>query len=290
MLVSVRPAAAGDATALTHLLDAAYGGGYLATFDRDGPLNPRDLWWVHSEKDVGAIEVDHRLAGLLVVGRGRRQWLVEEILVEGFDGLPARSQETLVSRLSTHLVAAFQRGRQQALLLRAAETNAFGLTLAAHLRAAFTNALLIFRYHGSKRPAVRAPEHYDVRRAGPDDAREVGRVAREVMSDPARAGEVQRMVASKDGRVHLAHRGPLLVGFAAAEVRPGRGDWVVGVRDAHRRRGVGRALSAALMASLHAHGAIPYATAWALDPIAAPFLRALSFSVERTYLYLERPL
>jgi hypothetical protein len=53
---------------------------------------------------------------------------------------------------------------------------------------------------------------------------------------------------------------------------------------------VGRSLGASVIASLHARGAVPYATAWALDPVAAPFLRALGFGVERTYLYLERPL
>ena len=290
MLLSVRPAVAEDATALTNLLDAAYDDGYLATFDRDGPLSPRDLWWVHSEKDVSAIEVDRRLTGLLVVGRGRGQWLVEEILLDGFAGLPARSQETLVSRVSAYLVQTFQRGRQQSLLLRAAETNAFGLTLAASLRATFANALLVFRYHGPKRPAVRPPDGYEIRRTGSEDAREVGRVVREVMPDRTRADEIQRVITSKDGRGYLAHRGALLVGFAAADVRPGRVDWAVGVRESHRRRGVGRSLGASVIASLHARGAVPYATAWALDPVAAPFLRALGFGVERTYLYLERPL
>jgi GNAT superfamily N-acetyltransferase len=290
MLLSVRPAGAADATALTHLLDAAYHGGYLATFDRDGPLNPRDLWWVHAEKDVSAIEVDRRLTGLLVVGRSLRQWLVEEILLEGFAGLPARMQEALITRVCAHLVQVFQRGRQQALLMRVAETNAFGLRLAASLRAALANALLVFRYQGPKRPAVRPPDGYEIRRARPDEAREVGRMVREVLTDRSRADEIQRLVAAKDGRAYLAHRGALLVGVAAAEVKPGRGDWVVGVRESHRRQGIGRALGASLIASLHGHGAAPYATAWALDPVAAPFLRALGFSVERTYLYLERPL
>lgn len=290
MLVAVRPAGAPDAGALTQLLDAAYGGGYLATFDRDGPLHPRDVWWVHAEKDVSAIEVNRRVAGLLVVGRGRSQWLVEEVLVDAFATLAERARATLVDRIAAHLVATFQRGRQQTLLLRAAETNAFGLTLAAHLRAVFANALVVFRYHGARRPAVRPPEGYEVRRGVTADARGLGRLAREVLSDPARADEVQRMTASREGRVYLAFRGPLLVGFAAAEVRPGRGDWIVGVREAHRRRGVGRALGAAALGLLHSGGALPYATAWALDPLAAPFLGALGFKVERTYLYMERVL
>jgi GNAT superfamily N-acetyltransferase len=290
VLVTVRPAGAPDAGALTQLLDAAYGGGYLATFDRDGLPHPRDVWWVHAEKDVSAIEVDRRLAGLLVVGRGRSQWLVEEILLDGFAALSERARETLVGRVAAHLIATFQRGRQQTLLLRAAETNACALTLAAHLRAAFTNALVVFRYHGAKRPAVRPPEGYDVRRATPADARDLGRLVREVLSDPARAEDIQRMAGARDGRVHLAYRGLLLVGFAAAEVRPGRSDWIVGVREAHRRRGVGRALGAAVVGLLQGGGALPYATAWALDPLAAPFLSALGFKVERTYLYMERPL
>jgi GNAT superfamily N-acetyltransferase len=82
----------------------------------------------------------------------------------------------------------------------------------------------------------------------------------------------------------------LPVGFAVLEVRTRRGDWFVGVRESHRRRGVGRALAATALGALLAREMAPFATAWALDPIPGAFLRALGFQVERTYLYLEKPL
>jgi len=290
MHLVVRPATTDDGATLVRLLDAAYGGGYSATFDRDGPLNPNDLWWVQSEKDVGVIEVDRRPAGLLVVGRRGGQWLVEEVLLPGFGEYPARTQDALVQRIGAHVTVLFQRGRQTTMLLRAAETNAFGLALTRHLNAAFTNALLVFRYQGPRRPAVRPPEGYEVRRSAPGDARTIGRLVREVISDRARAEDIERVLGSKEGRGYVALKAGVLVGFAAVEVRAGRGDWVVGVRDSHRRRAVGRMLAQSVIAALHARPSAPLATTWALDAVAGPFLRALGFAVERTYLYLERPL
>lgn len=290
MHLTVRRATADDGTALVRIFDAAYGGGYSATFDRDGPLDPNDVWWVHSEKDVSAIEVDRSLAGLLVVAHSRGQWVVEEVLLHELGALPLRAQEALAGRLTAHLVQMFQQGRQHTLLLRVAETNVFGLALAHGMRVTLTNALLVFRYRGSRRPAVRPPEGYQVRRSMPADARTLGRLVREVIAEQDRAGEVERVLGAKDGRGYLAFRDAIPAGFAAVEVREGRGDWLVGVRDAHRRRGVGRALAASAIGALHARGTPPFATAWALDPLTGPFLRALGFAVERTYLYLERPL
>ncbi|MDR7486193.1 MAG: hypothetical protein QN187_12770 [Armatimonadota bacterium] len=290
MHVAVRPARPEDGTLLVGYLEAAYGAGYLPTFDRDGPPQPRDLWWVGSEKEVSVIEVDRRPAGMLVVGRHRGQWLVEEILAPGFGELAARRQEALVQRVAAHLVALFQRGGQAALLLRCAETGAFGLALARHLTAALANALLVYRYRGPRRPAVRPPEGYEVRRATPADARALGRLVREVIPERGRAEEVERVLAARDGRGFLALREAFPVGFAAVDVRAGGGAWTVGVREGHRRRGIGRALAASVLGVLHAREPAPWATAWALDPMTGPFLRALGFGVERTYLYLERPL
>jgi GNAT superfamily N-acetyltransferase len=115
-------------------------------------------------------------------------------------------------------------------------------------------------------------------------------LVREVITERARAEEIERVLGSKEGRGYVALKDEVLAGFAAVEVRAGRGDWTVGVRDSHRRRGVGRALAQSVIAALHARQAAPFATAWALDPVAWPFLRALGFGVERTYLYVERPL
>ena len=290
MHLAVRGATAADGTVLVGFLDAAYASGYSPTFDRDGPFQPNDIWWVQSEKDVSVIEVNKRPAGLLVVGRGGSQWLVEELLLEGFGDLPARTQTTLTTRLTAHLVQLFQRARQPGLLLRLAETNAFGLALAAEARATFANALLVFRHRGPKRPASHVPDGYQVRRATPQDARDVSRLVREVTPERGRAENVERVLNARDGRAFVAFRDAILAGVATAEAREGRSDWTVGVREAHRRRGVGRALAASVLSALHARGTVPLATAWALDPVAGPFLRALGFAVERTYLYLEKPL
>jgi GNAT superfamily N-acetyltransferase len=289
MHLAIRAARTDDGAIISQALDAAYGGGYLATFDRDGLPDPNDLWWVQSEKEVSVVDVDRKAAGLLVVARGR-QWLVEELLLEGFGGYPARTQDALATRIGAHLTALFQRARQHALLIRAAETNAGALAVAHHLQTALANALLVYRHQGAKRPSARVPEGYQVRRSGPDDAKAVGRLVREVIDDRARAEEIERVVLSKDGRGYLAFKDAFPAGFAALEVRSGRGDWTVGVRETHRRRGVGRALAAAAVGALHARGVAPYATAWALDPVTGSFLRSLGFSVERTYFYLERAL
>ncbi len=290
MHLVIRPATPDDGTVLVRLLDAAYRGGYAPTFDRDGPLQPTDVWWVQSEKDVHVIEVDTRPAGLLVIGRAGGRWLVEELLLDGFGEAPERAQTALISRTTAHLTQAFKRGRQSALLLRVAETNAFGLMLAAEARAGFANALLVYRHHGPKRPAAHVPDGYEVRKVTPADTREVSRLAREVIPERSRADEIVRVLTAKDGRGFLAFRDAILAGFAAVEIRAGRGDWVVGVREAHRRRGVGRALGASVLAALHARGMAPYATTWALDPSAGPFLSSLGLGVERTFLYLEKPL
>ncbi len=290
MQLAVRRATSDDGTLLVRLLDAAYGGGYSPTFDRDGPLQPADIWWVPPEKDVNVIEVDKRPAGLLVIGRGGARWLVEELLLDAFGEAPARTQAALINRTSAHLTQSFRRGRQNALLLRIAETNAFGLALAAESRAGFANGLLVYRHHGPKRPAAHAPGGYHVRKVTPADARDVARLVREVIPERARADEIERVLNAREGRGFLAFRDAILVGFAAVEMRAGRGDWVVGVRDAHRRRGVGRAMGASVLAALHARGMAPYATAWALDLVAGPFLSSLGFTVERTFLYLEKPL
>lgn len=289
MHLAVRPAAPDDGTWLVRLLDAAYHGGYSPTFDRDGPLQPTDIWWGQSEKDISVIEIDKRPAGVLVVGRAG-QWLVEDLLVEEFGAAPARTQAALVDRIAGHLTHLFQRGRQSALLLRVAEANPFGLTLATAVQATFANALLVYRHQGPKRVAPHPPDGYHLRKSTPADAREVARLVREVVAERARADEVSRVLNTKDGRGFLAFKDTILAGFAAVEVRAGRGDWIVGVRESHRRRGVGRALGASAVAALRARGTAPYSTAWALDPVAGSFLSSLGFAVERTFLYLEKPL
>lgn len=286
----VRPAVAEDGALLAQWLEDAYGAGYSPTLDRDGPPQPNDLWWVQSEKDVAVVEVNRRPAGLVVVDRHAGRWLIEELLMPGAGEAAGRAQDALVERLGAHLTAAFRRGRQSALLLRAAETNAFALTVGRRLGAAFANALVVYRHQGPRRPSARPPEGYQVRRAEPADARAVGRLAREVLPGGEHAGNVERLLGMREGRAFVALRNGVLVGFAAVELRPGRGDWVVGVREGHRRRGVGRALAHAAIGLLAGRPAPPYAAAWALDPTAGAFLRALCFGVERTFLYLERDL
>lgn len=289
MHLSVRPATVEDGTTLVRLLDAAYAGGYSPTFDRDGPLQPNDLWWARSEKDISVIEVNRDPCGLLVVGRAGGQWLAEEVLLGGLSSFPARTREVLLKRISAHLTALFQRGGQNAMLLRVADTNPFGLLLAQSLQAAFTNALLVYRYRGPKRPSVCSPEGYEVRRWTPADAREIGRLVREVTPDRGRVDEVERALRAKDGKGFVAcSRDGLVVGVSTVETPTGRMDWFVGVRETHRRRGLGRALANAAIAALGGRGGPPYATVWALDPVSGPFLSAIGFAVERTFLYVEK--
>ncbi|MGH2348764.1 MAG: GNAT family N-acetyltransferase [bacterium] len=290
MHLAVRPALPDEGTALVRIFESAYAGGYSPTFDRDGSPGPGDVWWVHSEKDVSAVEVDHHLAGLLIIGRGERQWVVEELLLTQFGVYAPRTQEALVARMIAYLVQLFQRAKQRAFLLRTAETNAFALAVAHGMQATFANALLVFRYRDGKGIVARAPEGYHVRKTTPADVPHLGRLVREVIADSLRTAEIERVLGSRDGRGYLALRDALPVGFAAAELRDGRGDWIVGVRETHRRRGVGRALAAAAASALHARGITPFAIAWALDPVTGPFLRSLGFAVERTYLYMEKPL
>ncbi|MDR7544528.1 MAG: GNAT family N-acetyltransferase [Armatimonadota bacterium] len=290
MHLLIRPATSDDGATIVRFLDAAYGGGYSPTFDRDGPLQPRDLWWVQSEKSISVIEVNRQPAGVLVVGRVGGQWLVEELLLPGLGEHPGRTQEALVARTTQHLTGLFQHGRQDTLLLRVAEANAFGLAVALHARATFTNALLVYRYRGARRPAAAPPEGYQVRRSTPEDARAVSRLARDVDPQRSRADEFERVLSARGGRGFVAIRDGVLVGYAVSETRAGRGDWTVGVDGRHRRRGVGRALAAAVLGAMHGRAAPPLATAWALDPSVGAFLRAIGFGVERTFLYLERAL
>lgn len=290
MQLVVRPAAPEDGALLARWLEDAYGTGYSPTLDRDGPPQPDDVWWVQSEKDVSVVEVNRRPAGLVVVDRHAGRWVVEELLMPGAGETAARTRDVLVERLGAHLTGAFRRGRQSALLLRAAETNAFALAVGRRLEAAFADALVVYRHQGARRPSARPPEGYQVRRAQPADARALSRLAREVLPAGGRADDVERLPGARDGRAFVALRDGVLVGFAAVELRPGRGDWVVGVREGHRRRGVGRALAHAAIGLLAGRPAPPYAAAWALDPTAGAFLRALGFGVERTFLYLERDL
>jgi GNAT superfamily N-acetyltransferase len=290
VLVALRPATAADATALAAFLEAAYPAGYLPTFDRDGPPAPHDVWFVHAEKDVSVVEVDRRPAGLLIVGRTRGQWLAEELLVPAFAEMPPARRERLVARLAGLLVARFQAGRQDALLVRTAEDNAVGLAVAQALQAAFANALLVYRYRGPRRPAVVPPEGYRVRRTSPDDRPHLARLCAELFDDRAQAAVVDRVLAARDGRAFVAERDGMPVGVAVLDAGAGRATWTVGVRETHRRRSVGRALATAVLGALGSRGIVPYATAWALDPVPGAFLRRLGFGVERAFLYLERPL
>jgi GNAT superfamily N-acetyltransferase len=290
MHLAMRPTTANDGTALVRIFDGAYGGGYLATFDRDGPLSPGDLWWVHSEKDVSAFEVDHHLAGVLVIARGQGQWVVEEALCPQFGGYPPRTQDTLVSRMTAYLIDLFRRGKQRTLMLRAAETNPFGLRLGQGMQAGFNNALLVFRRRDPKGIVARAPDGYHIRKTTPADLPHLGRLVREILPDRPRADEVERVLTSADGRGYLGLRDALPVGFAAVELRANASDWTVGVRETHRRRGLGRALAATATAALRTRGRVPFATAWALDPVTVPFLCSLGFAAERTYVYMEKPL
>jgi ribosomal protein S18 acetylase RimI-like enzyme len=104
------------------------------------------------------------------------------------------------------------------------------------------------------------------------------------------ARDMDGLWRQRDARVVLAEWQTFPVGFLIARVRGGAGRWTVGVREGHRRRGLGRALAAAAAAFFRSRAVPAVATCWGTDTVAAAFIRRLGARVERTYLYLDRAL
>lgn len=287
MRLAFRSAEPKDVDALVKMYDRVYHGGYSACFDKYGPIGPQDFWWVQSEKAVFVIESDHRPVGMIIIGKADRRLLVEELLL-GDGG----SDESLIQRLHDFLVTHFQKTRQDLLTLRSAESNPVALALARQFEFSFVNALIVASIEAPHPPAEkeaagRLPAGYAVRRAGPADAKGIARLHEEVLGSALRPAEVERLVRQADNRVFVVERDRYLTGLALAQVKDGVGRWTIGVRETHRRKGVGMALAQAAVQFIHSKGLPAMSTYWALDSAAAWFAQSLGSTTERTFLYFE---
>jgi len=283
--LAFRPAEPADVPVLIELYDRHYRGGYSACFDRYGRATPQDFWWVQSEKSVTLIEVNRAPAGFLITGRSGKRVLAEEVILDRPSG---RSDlEALLRQLHDHLTRRFQSDRQDCLTMRGDESNAVVLALARRFGFVFSNALVVAT--GGTSTAA-PPEGYGIRRARPDEARHISRLYEETLDAPARPTNLEALWKGGDARVFIAERERYAVGFILAQVRDGVGRWTVGVRDAHRGRGIGSALVHEALRFFASKGVTPLTTYWAVDAAAASFAGALGARTERTFLYLERPL
>ncbi|MGH2454365.1 MAG: GNAT family N-acetyltransferase [bacterium] len=298
MLLEVRAARAEDATVLVDLYGRAYSGGYAASFDRYGPIKPRDFWWIQSEKEVLLVEINRRPAGLIMLGRRETALVVEEVLGDlihsvgassgGRPDPPSREERAALARLGAHLLAQVRRERIERLVLRCAENNPLALALARHLEMPFANLLVVTSLQ-PRRQTARPPDGYAIRRAIATDAGEMARIYEECYPAAPAADEVARAIARPQVRAWVAERQRYLTGFLLAEAHPGGfGDLVAGVREAHRRRGLGRALAAGAMSYFAGRHIPAVGLHWGPDGLAGAFYRALGFATERVYLFFER--
>lgn len=286
MRVEFRPATAEDTDRLVQLYEPVHGGGYSACFDRYGPVGPEDFWWVQSEKEVHLVLLNGRPAGFVVFGREGRRMLVEE-LVGGFPVRADPSHDAVLRRVWQFLVDRHRAARQESVLLRAHEANAFALALARREGFALVNGLRTVVRHERAR-ALQPPPGYAVRRAEARDAAEVARIHEEAYGERIPEGEVAQRIGRPHTRTFVCERGGVLVGYAHAASRGGIGDLWVAVRAHHRGRGVGSALASAAVAFLHTREHPPRFNHWSLDAAAAALARRLGFVTERVHLYLER--
>lgn len=285
MRLTFRPADPNDVPGLVEIYDRAYQGGYSACFDRYGPATPQDFWWVQSEKSVAVVELNRRPAGLIIIGKVGRRLLAEEILL---DALPDGSADSARRQVHDFLVDHFQRAHQDRLTVRCAETNALALALAEQYRLGFANALVVAVGAGALRGDRPAAQGYAMRRAVQGDARNLARLHEETLGIAIRQQDLESVLRHQDARIFLVERENYPVAFAVAQGKDGVGRWTIGVRDAHRRRGIGMALAREALQFLQARKLAPVTTYWAMDAAAAAFVRSLGGRTERTYLYFER--
>jgi len=288
--LTFRPGEPGDVDTLVALYDRHYRGGYSACFDRYGPATPRDFWWVQSEKSLTLIEQHRKTVGLIVLGRSGRRLLAEEVVLDGAGGDPAE----LLGQLHRWLLSRFRQERQEVLALRGAETNATVLGIARAAGLTFVNALIVAgggQMEGALGPGEgRFPHGYHLRRARPADARSVRQLHEETIGRPLRPGDLEALWTQPEVRVVLAEREEYPVGFLMAQVRDGAGRWIVGVREAHRGKGLGRALARDALQFFQSRHVPAITTYWGTDGSAVRFARALGVKTERIYLYFEGPL
>jgi len=291
MRLTIRPAGPSDVPSLVEIYDRAYHGGYSACFDRYGPSTPQDFWWIQSEKPVYLIDVNQLPCGLIILGRAGRQWLVEEVLVHTPDAgreqaRRAKLEETVLNDVHDFVIRRFQEERQEMVRLRCTETNPVGLLLARRYEFSFANALVVAS--GAARRATSAPDGYAFRRASNADARSVARLHEETLNVRVRPEDLDHLLKHADTRVFLAEREQFPVGLALAQAKDGVGRWTVGVREAHRRKGLGLALTQETLQFFASKKLMPITTYWALDTETARFVRSLDAKTERAYLYFEK--
>lgn len=291
MQVTITPAEPSHVPTLVDLYDRAYRGGYSACFDRYGPATPQDFWWVQSEKQVFLLEINRKPQGVIIFGRTGRQMLVEEVLIAAPVGgrggdAEAKTRDSVLNAVHDFLVKRFHGEHQDLLTLRCAETNAEVLNLVRRYDFTFANALVVAT--GAAQKEARLPAGYTVRRAGQTDSQPVARLQEETLNVAALPDVLNRLWKQADTRVFLAEREKFPVGFLIAQVKDGVGRWTIGVREAHRGRGLGTALVQEALQFFSANHFTPMTTYWALDPQSAGFVRSLNARTERTYLYFEK--
>jgi len=286
VLLTVRPARTEDVPVLADLYDRTYRGGYSASFDRYGPIKPGDFWWVQTEKELLLLEVNHKPAGMVIIGRREGALVAEEVIA---DLSAARDEQTFVQRLGAYLLQHFRRERAERLLLRTTEANPLGLSVARSLDLGFTNLLIVTTFRPRSRHVVRAPEGYAIRKGTPADVPELVRIYRECYPVAPEPAEVEGLIRRSEVRAWVAERDKYMVGFLLAEAHAGGfGDLIIGVREAHRRQGLGRALATPAMNFFHGKQLPAVGLYWGLDGLAQAYYRGLGFTTERIYLFFEK--
>jgi GNAT superfamily N-acetyltransferase len=283
--LTFRAAEPADTPLLIEFYERHYQGGYSACFDRYGHATPQDFWWVQSEKSVSLIEVNRKPVGFVIIGRSGKRLLVEETILEWHRSHRGDDEESVLRQLHEHLTGHFMRERQERLTVRGDEGNAVVLGMARRYGFAFSDALVVASGGVSQGAA---PGGYAVRRARPDEARHIARLHEDTVAVPARASDLDLMLKGGNARVFIAERDRYGVGFALAQVRDGVGRWTVGVREAHRGRGVGSALVHHALQFFAVKNVTPITTYWAIDASAARLTKSIGARTERTYLYVER--
>lgn len=298
MLVTTRRAQTEDVPLLVRLYSTAYRDGYSASFDRYGPPAPRDFWWVQSEKEVLLLEINRAARGLVIIGRRDGALVVEEMLGDfvqttsgsSRDGALAKADQTVLQRIGTLLLQRFARERQPRFLLRTAESNALGLLLARQMELTFAGNLTV-AVARPRRQTPHPPEGYAVRRPVAADVPELLRIYAECFATAPSGEEVAALLRRAEMRAAVGEREGYMAGFMLGQAREGGfGDVIVGVREAHRRRGLGRALAVPAQNFFASRGIPALGLYWGVDGLAGAYYRGLGFATERVYLFFEKTL
>lgn len=294
MQVSIRPAETSDVPLLVDLYARAYAGGYSACFDRYGPIGPQEFWWVLAEKAVHAIEVNRQPVGMIVMGRKDGRLLIEELISRLPLSLSSahanpEAPDAFLLRIYDFAADQFRRARQDWMTLRSAETNALALAFARRFEMKFANALIVAAAT-SKLPEGNPPPGYTFRRATPDDVGAVGDLNHDCFNSPLHPDDLRAAMRRGHTRVTIAERERYAVGFSMVETRDGIGRGIVGVRESHRRKGVGTALALPAIEFVHDRGLVAISTYWALDMASSAFCQRLRCTTERAYTYFEKRL